>query len=612
MSVRPNTASLTLSREDWLDRLAFQHHLRSTMLHRAASVYDPRELVMYDCQRLAIAAVIADDLADAGAAASEIAAAGAAAVLATALSGGEVVIEWPDGTTRRIPTDAPLLAPLPWTQSVACALIARDQAAIAILCHPAHIAAAIPGEVDAFWPFFCAAIAALIQQPDALQLEAVESWLRQAEPLLAPQKIATGDPGAIEAHAGSLLPLIRALATHGDWDAALSNAIAAYHSYYNAEGLPADPLRLLSIPVTGLAALAFDRGIPSHGLPEALVRGDFVRTHLKVSFEYTSRFAEREDDPVGFLDLEGYPPTNRRHVLGTRDDGQLVARYKLSRNGLPHATIEFVLPEDGRQRDDMPPALDPGERVLLAEIYADRVGPANLRDAVDLLDAVLAAIPPDADAVPESAFVNPRGVRAYRDEPGRFRRSRLSAYRGALASRFPPSSESPQSGPAPSVPAELQLYQKTMAAAEFVQQNLVPLLDALRKDSDGRSVERLRPRPADYALVFEPEFVEMARVAYETLWQQRLEVETGPAQTETRVAAAPAGMLLGDNDLSRPFPGGYRSIARCLNPRRVWVAWKYVEPGKSSGMAYDGLVWCDDHWAWFPKPYRILRASAVS
>ena len=43
-----------------------------------------------------------------------------------------------------------------------------------------------------------------------------------------------------------------------------------------------------------------------------------------------------------------------------------------------------------------------------------------------------------------------------------------------------------------------------------------------------------------------------------------------------------------------------------LDPHRVWARWKFVRPGEPSGMAYDGLVWVDDHWAWFPKPYRVL------
>jgi hypothetical protein len=27
-------------------------------------------------------------------------------------------------------------------------------------------------------------------------------------------------------------------------------------------------------------------------------------------------------------------------------------------------------------------------------------------------------------------------------------------------------------------------------------------------------------------------------------------------------------------------------------------------------MAYDGLVWLDDRFAWFPKPWRLQRSSA--
>lgn len=600
MSLPDNPQNLPVSREDWLDHLGFQNHLRSTMLSRRASYYDPRELVALDCERLAIFATIADDLPNAAAAAFEAAGAGAAAVLATALSGGEVVIEWPDGTIRRIPVSAPPLGPMQWTHALACALIARDQASIEILCHPAHINAAIPEDVDAFWLFFCAAVAALVQQP-----EEVEAWLRRAEPLLAPEKITRGDPKAIHAHAASLVPLLRALSSRTDWETAFSNAIVAFHRYYEAEGLSGDPLRLLPITITGLAALASDRGIPAHGLPEALVRGEFARASLKVSFEYASRFAERESDPVGFLDLEGFPPSNRKHVLGTRADGQLVARYQLSRNGVPHAAIEFLLAESD-PRPGMPPALDPGERILLAQLYAEHDNPASLNDAIDQIDAVLAIIPPGADAVPQSAFMNPRGQSTYRDEPGRFRRNRLMAYRSSLQARPGSSAKSSAESPHPAAPHETQTYLEAMAAAEVVKQGLHPLLDALRNDRTGRIVARLRPRAEDYLNVFEPDVADSARSACEAVWDKGIAVQVNPAQTETLIAVAPAGMLRGENELSRHFPGGYRTIAQSLNPRRVWAAWKYVEPGKSSGMAYDGLVWCDDHWAWFPKIYRLL------
>jgi hypothetical protein len=67
-------------------------------------------------------------------------------------------------------------------------------------------------------------------------------------------------------------------------------------------------------------------------------------------------------------------------------------------------------------------------------------------------------------------------------------------------------------------------------------------------------------------------------------------------------------MLVEPNELSREFFSSYRRIARWLNPHRVWVAWEYLAPGESSGLACDGLVWCDDHWAWLPKPYPVLES----
>lgn len=72
---------------------------------------------------------------------------------------------------------------------------------------------------------------------------------------------------------------------------------------------------------------------------------------------------------------------------------------------------------------------------------------------------------------------------------------------------------------------------------------------------------------------------------------------------------APAGAFVDDNAMSRPFPGGYRSVANLLVPARVWATWQYHSTGNSAGICYDGLVWCDDHWAFFPKPYRVLTAD---
>lgn len=119
-------------------------------------------------------------------------------------------------------------------------------------------------------------------------------------------------------------------------------------------------------------------------------------------------------------------------------------------------------------------------------------------------------------------------------------------------------------------------------------------------------VEELRPEPGDYARVFKPEAAEVARRGYEMLWLRSPRPEPKPGQSEVSLWALPAGLLVHETELSRRFPNGYRRVALLLDPHHVWIAWKYHRPGASTGLAYDGLVWLDGRFAWFPKPWRVL------
>lgn len=150
--------------------------------------------------------------------------------------------------------------------------------------------------------------------------------------------------------------------------------------------------------------------------------------------------------------------------------------------------------------------------------------------------------------------------------------------------------------------------QLAAASAALLVQQVQPLLLALAQDPDGDVLQALRPRAADHALAFVPSAAQAAATAFAAVWQQPPRPARAPAGARIQCHAAPAGMLASDNALSRPFPGGYRALAPLLQPQRVWLAWKLIAPGRDAGMAYDGLVWLDDHWAWFPKPYRVLAA----
>lgn len=143
-----------------------------------------------------------------------------------------------------------------------------------------------------------------------------------------------------------------------------------------------------------------------------------------------------------------------------------------------------------------------------------------------------------------------------------------------------------------------------------LQIQLEPVLLAIAADRTGAALRDLRPRDADYARVFVCEMVAPAQQRYEQLWDAGIGFRWPVGRTRIRIHLAPAGALADVNAMSRPFPGGYRSVANLLVPTRVWAVWKYHSPGNLAGISYDGLAWCDDHWAFFPKPCRLLTADA--
>ena len=137
-------------------------------------------------------------------------------------------------------------------------------------------------------------------------------------------------------------------------------------------------------------------------------------------------------------------------------------------------------------------------------------------------------------------------------------------------------------------------------ALDDVRARATALLGKLRNAGAGSAAD-LKPRPTDIASVFTADLVEKAIAHYAPLWAQPVEIRARPDQSELVVHAALAKDLPGAT-----FPGGYKHVVSHLVPGRIWIAWKYFVPGERLGMAYDGLVWVDDHFAWFPKPWRMV------
>jgi hypothetical protein len=338
-----------------------------------------------------------------------------------------------------------------------CALVARDHDALAVLCSPLHIATlldisataamelnaiptladVLPAHVDShYYVFLSCGIAALVHKPEAAQ-----AWLAQAR--LHLDKARREDPDVLGWLVDPVVEMASALSSpDGDFDAALARALKTHRDRYapcdetppdldeqlDKEALrlvsievpaekfgsvfrqvrqrlheryqlthpsPYDSQRLLSLEALGLATLAFDRGrLHDAGeLPPALIRGEFLREHVRVSLDYHPLSVEKLDDAAQFLDLEGFPRSGQQSTMLQGGDGLRTAYTLGGRRDCPRARATFVLSRGSASRAR---ALDAGERILLADLYSKQAETArsagDARATIQLLERAMESI----------------------------------------------------------------------------------------------------------------------------------------------------------------------------------------------------------------------------
>ncbi len=117
----------------------------------------------------------------------------------------------------------------------------------------------------------------------------------------------------------------------------------------------------------------------------------------------------------------------------------------------------------------------------------------------------------------------------------------------------------------------------------------------------------LKPTAADYAAVFEGDNATKAAAGYEKLWSDpRAVIGAAPENNQLLVWSATTDDLKAGTGDSGNFPGGYKQAASTFKAGITLYRWKFVKPGEKLGMAYDGLAYVNGHWAWFPKPWRVV------
>ena len=120
--------------------------------------------------------------------------------------------------------------------------------------------------------------------------------------------------------------------------------------------------------------------------------------------------------------------------------------------------------------------------------------------------------------------------------------------------------------------------------------------------------KKLRPAKADYEAVFESDLAAKADAIYSPAWDAgQLVVAPKPGQSEVKISSATTDEMKSWTGAATDFPEGWKEVAPKLKPGVKIYKFKFVEPGKDLGMAYEGLVNVNGNWRIFPKPWRAMN-----
>jgi hypothetical protein len=135
------------------------------------------------------------------------------------------------------------------------------------------------------------------------------------------------------------------------------------------------------------------------------------------------------------------------------------------------------------------------------------------------------------------------------------------------------------------------------------------LAEFVKPGADNAALSKaLRPTKADYDAVFTPDLAAKANLIYSPAWDSgQLVVAPKPGQTQVLVSSATSDELKAGTGGASGFPGGWKDVGAQLKPGVTFYSFKFVEPGQSLGMAYDGLAYVNGNWRIFPKPWKVMR-----
>jgi hypothetical protein len=118
----------------------------------------------------------------------------------------------------------------------------------------------------------------------------------------------------------------------------------------------------------------------------------------------------------------------------------------------------------------------------------------------------------------------------------------------------------------------------------------------------------LRPTEEDCLLLF-PGRIGRQVFQYQRRLKRQAHIIVRPLladQTEYLLWEASTQDLLALEGEARHFPGGYHELARFIEPGYRFYRFKFVQPGRQIGSAYDVLVHVNGRWRLIHRPWTVL------
>jgi hypothetical protein len=118
----------------------------------------------------------------------------------------------------------------------------------------------------------------------------------------------------------------------------------------------------------------------------------------------------------------------------------------------------------------------------------------------------------------------------------------------------------------------------------------------------------LQPTAEDYKAIFKDDAAGKLETHYQKMWADpNASIKPNEGQTQLLLYSATTEEIAAGQGDAPNFPGGYKKAVEVMKPGVRWYRFKFVKPGETLGMAFDGLVFVNGKWRFFPKPWRGLE-----